>query len=167
MQVHGRDTEWTDRDPVRGSVHSSLQRRCVRTPGESACAVVRSSDRPVAATAATGAALTAIAASPGVSSAKAAEPLYLSMGDSYSVGYQNPTLGNTTGFTGYVAGQEHLQLENFGCGGATTTSLFTQISCPPGGRSGHRRGGLPDHHQVDAVLALPSASRPTSARSPS
>ncbi len=64
--------------------------------------------------------------------AKTAPLLYVSLGDSYSVGYQNPTLGNTAGFTGYVAKREKLQLENFGCGGATTTSLFTQIGCPPG-----------------------------------
>jgi lysophospholipase L1-like esterase len=99
-----------------------------------------------------GVALTAIVASPGVSSAKAAEPLYLSLGDSYSVGYQNPSLGNTTGFTGYVAGHEHLRLENFGCGGATTASLFTQISCPSGAGAATDAVPYPKTTQVDAVL---------------
>ena len=98
-------------------------------------------------------------ASPGVSTAKVAEPLYISMGDSYSVGYQNPTLGNTTGFTGYVAKKEKLQLENFGCGGATTSSLFTQIGCSPGASAATDAVPYPTTDQVDAVLtylALPA-----------
>jgi lysophospholipase L1-like esterase len=111
--------------------------------------------RIVLATAvATGAALTAVAASPAVGgAAKAPEPLYISMGDSYSVGYQNPTLGNTTGFTGYVAKKKHLQLENFGCGGATTTSLFTQIGCPAGSSAATDAVPYPTTDQVDAVVS--------------
>ena len=107
----------------------------------------------LAATAAIGAVGIGVAASPGVSSAHAAEPLYISMGDSYSVGYQNPSLGNTTGFTGYVAKKEHLQLENFGCGGATTTSLFTQLGCPAGASAATDGVAYPGVDQVDAVLA--------------
>jgi len=102
---------------------------------------------------AAGAALTAVAASPGVSTAKPAEPLYISMGDSYSVGYQNPTLGNTTGFTGYVAKKEHLQLENFGCGGATTTSLFSQLGCPAADSASTDGVAYPGVDQVDAVVS--------------
>jgi len=105
----------------------------------------------LAATVAAGAALTAVAATPGVSTAKAVEPLYISMGDSYSVGYQNPTLGNTTGFTGYVAKKEHLQLENFGCGGATTESLFAQLGCPTGDSAATDGVAYPGVDQVTAV----------------
>lgn len=51
---------------------------------------------------------------------------YVSLGDSYSVGYQpSPTAGATSGYTGYVAKKEKLTLENFGCGGATTSSILT------------------------------------------
>jgi lysophospholipase L1-like esterase len=108
----------------------------------------------LAAAVAAGAALTAVAASPAVvGAAKAPEPLYISMGDSYSVGYQNPTLGNTTGFTGYVAKKEHLQLENFGCGGATTTSLFTQIGCSAGSSAATDAVPYPTTDQVDAVVS--------------
>ncbi|HEX7443878.1 MAG TPA: SGNH/GDSL hydrolase family protein [Acidimicrobiales bacterium] len=92
-------------------------------------------------------------ATPAVSTAKAARPLYISMGDSYSVGYQNPTLGNTKGFTAYVAMKEKLQLENFGCGGATTSSLFTQIGCPPGASAATDAVAYPSTDQVDAVLS--------------
>jgi len=51
---------------------------------------------------------------------------YLSLGDSYSVGYQpSPTPGATSGYTAVVAADKGLQLENFGCGGATTSSILT------------------------------------------
>ncbi len=58
-------------------------------------------------------------------SAASGTPYYLSLGDSYSVGYQPlPTSGATSGFTAVVAKDKGLQLENFGCGGATTASLL-------------------------------------------
>jgi len=94
-----------------------------------------------------------LVATPGISTAKVAKPIYISMGDSYSVGYQNPTLGNTKGFTGYVAMKEKLQLENFGCGGATTTSLFTQIGCPAGASAATDAVSYSTTDQVDAVLS--------------
>src|ERR1700722_13576003 len=51
---------------------------------------------------------------------------YLSLGDSYSVGYQPaPTSGATSGYTAVVAAATGRQLENFGCGGATTSSILT------------------------------------------
>jgi lysophospholipase L1-like esterase len=60
---------------------------------------------------------------------------YVSLGDSYSVGYQpvvsNPSTGvATTGYTGYVASHLHLKLANFGCAGATTSSLVSEVGCP-------------------------------------
>jgi lysophospholipase L1-like esterase len=60
---------------------------------------------------------------------------YVSLGDSYSVGYQpvvsNPSTGvATSGYTGYVASHLNLKLANFGCAGATTSSLVSEVSCP-------------------------------------
>ncbi len=75
----------------------------------------------------------AVAVSSGVSTAGARTPLrpqyYVSLGDSYSVGYQ-PGLGATSGYAGYVAAHTHLTLVNFGCAGATTTSILDTIGCP-------------------------------------
>ncbi len=99
-----------------------------------------------------GAVVAAAGTASAVQPAKSARMLYLSLGDSYSVGYQNPTLGNTPGFTGYVAKKEKLQLENFGCGGATTTSLFTQIGCPAGASAATDGVAYPTTSQVTAVL---------------
>ncbi len=60
--------------------------------------------------------------------AGASRPYYLSLGDSYSIGYQ-PGIGGTSGYTGYVAGKLNLKPENFGCGGATTSSLIGSKGC--------------------------------------
>jgi lysophospholipase L1-like esterase len=66
----------------------------------------------------------------GVAPAGAAGPTYyVSVGDSYSVGYQ-PGIGATTGYTGYVTKKTHLTLANFGCGGATTASIIDTVGCP-------------------------------------
>ncbi len=54
---------------------------------------------------------------------------YVSIGDSYSVGYQ-PTKGATPGYTVPVAKSTHLTLVNFGCGGATTSSILNTVGCP-------------------------------------
>ena len=54
---------------------------------------------------------------------------YVSLGDSYAVGYQ-PTKGSTNGYTVPVAKATHLKLVNFGCGGATTSSILNTIGCP-------------------------------------
>ncbi len=60
--------------------------------------------------------------------AATAHPYELTLGDSYSIGYQ-PGIGGTPGYTGYLAGKLGLQPENFGCGGATTTSLLHSVGC--------------------------------------
>ncbi len=61
--------------------------------------------------------------------------MYLCVGYSYSVGFQptaissaDPT-GGTPGYTAYVANHEQMTLENFGCGGATTSSIIGGIGC--------------------------------------
>jgi lysophospholipase L1-like esterase len=68
----------------------------------------------------------------GVPSAQAASKsptYYVSLGDSYSVGYQ-PNRGATAGYTAVVARSTRMTLVNFGCGGATTTSLVSSVGCP-------------------------------------
>src|SRR6516162_8679953 len=55
---------------------------------------------------------------------------YVSLGDSYSVGYQPVPGGATPGYTTYVAARTHLTLVNFGCSGATTTTLLQTVGCP-------------------------------------
>jgi lysophospholipase L1-like esterase len=75
-------------------------------------------------------AATSLVALSGAARAGAAGPTYyVSVGDSYSVGYQ-PGVGATTGYAGYVTKKTHLTLANFGCGGATTTSIIDTVGCP-------------------------------------
>ena len=68
-------------------------------------------------------------ATPAAAANTARTTYYVSLGDSYSVGYQ-PGLGATPGYTAFVARRTHLKLVNFGCGGATTTSILNGIGCP-------------------------------------
>lgn len=76
--------------------------------------------------------MAAVAAVPGVGQAAGrshkATTYYVSLGDSYSVGYQ-PGKGPTPGYTGYVASRTGLTLANFGCGGATTSSILNAVGC--------------------------------------
>jgi lysophospholipase L1-like esterase len=76
--------------------------------------------------------------------AKAKRQYYVSVGDSYAVGWQHPglyDLGPTTqGFTNQtvkLAKAKHykLKLVNFGCGGATTRSIIAQRGCAAGARA--------------------------------
>jgi len=78
--------------------------------------------------------IAAVVALPGASQATtSAKKYYVSLGDSYSVGYQpSPTPGATSGYTGYVAKKLKYQLENFGCGGATTSSILNTVGCTGG-----------------------------------
>ena len=83
---------------------------------------------------------------------------YVSLGDSYSVGYQ-PGLGSTPGYTMYVAKHTGLTLVNFGCAGATTTSILKLVGCPivlP-----HTVGGVtyPTTTQIAAAQAFITAHR--------
>ncbi|MGA3146490.1 MAG: GDSL-type esterase/lipase family protein [Acidimicrobiales bacterium] len=89
----------------------------------------RSIVAPATAMVAVGTVLSLALVSPSVSQAAGPpRPYYLSLGDSYSIGYQ-PGIGGTSGYTGYVAGKLNLQPENFGCGGATTSSLVGTKGC--------------------------------------
>jgi lysophospholipase L1-like esterase len=81
--------------------------------------------------------------------AQGAKPFYLSLGDSYSIGYQ-PDIGPTKGYTGFVASQLDMQLENFGCGGATTTSILDSVGC--GAPAGKDAVPYPTETQEAAAL---------------
>jgi len=94
---------------------------------------------------------------------------YISLGDSYSVGYQpSPTPGSTNGFTVPVAKKEKLILENFGCGGATTSSILDYtgdcVTDPPSGEYGPPAATDPGPHtaknsQVQDAEAFISAHK--------
>ena len=70
---------------------------------------------------------------------KAAPQYYVSLGDSYASGYQ-PGIGNSkAGFVYQVPAwvkklqpKTNLKIVNFGCAGATTTSLLKQVGCAKG-----------------------------------
>jgi lysophospholipase L1-like esterase len=83
---------------------------------------------------------------------------YVSLGDSYSVGYQ-PGKGATPGYATYVAKHTRLTLANFGCAGATTTSLLNTIGCPA--TLPHTAGGMPypTTTQIAAATAFIAAHK--------
>jgi lysophospholipase L1-like esterase len=67
---------------------------------------------------------------------------YLSLGDSYSIGYQPSSPTNpagdpngSPGYTAYVAKKQKMSLEQFGCGGATTSSIVNAVGCSDYGSS--------------------------------
>lgn len=95
---------------------------------------------------------------PQVAAAKRAPTYYVSLGDSYSVGYQ-PTKGATPGYATYVARHTGLTLANFGCAGATTTSLLTTVGCPA--VLPHTAGGMtyPTTTQIAAATAFIAAHK--------
>jgi lysophospholipase L1-like esterase len=108
-----------------------------------------------------GVALPASLAVPGTAQARTAAKsptYYVSLGDSYSVGVQ-PGLGSTPGYTVYVARKTHLTLVNFGCGGATTTSILNTVGCPD--VLPHTAGGVtyPTTTQIAAAEAFLTAHR--------
>ncbi len=83
---------------------------------------------------------------------------YVSLGDSYAVGYQ-PTKGSTPGYTVPVARATHLTLVNFGCGGATTSSILNTVGCPD--VLPHTKGGqtYPTTTQIAAADAFITAHK--------
>jgi lysophospholipase L1-like esterase len=101
----------------------------------------------LAAVVAAGVAAIGLVGVPGVSQAAAkhvtkAPVYYLSLGDSYSIGYQPPSTTNpagdpngSPGYTAYVAKKKKMTLEQFGCGGATTSSIVDTVGCPDYGSS--------------------------------
>ena len=90
----------------------------------------------------------------------------MSLGDSYAAGYEAGVGTTRNGFAYQVAdeasGQSHpLELVNFGCGGATTTSILNAVGCSPEGLG---PGATPT---TDRPRSRPprSSSRRTPARS--
>jgi lysophospholipase L1-like esterase len=83
---------------------------------------------------------------------------YVSLGDSYSVGYQpSPKPGGaTSGYTAVVAAGTHMKLVNFGCGGATTTSILETVGCaaPYGPPAATGRATYPTQTQAAAAEAF-------------
>jgi len=87
---------------------------------------------------------------------RSATPLryYVSIGDSYSVGYQpSPTPGATAGYTAYVAQKENLKLESFGCSGATTASILHTNGCTAPYGPGAATDSVPYASMSQAVAA--------------
>jgi lysophospholipase L1-like esterase len=110
-------------------------------------------------------AVLAVAMAGGVAPAGASGPAgsararnyYVSLGDSYSIGYQPaPSAGPTAGYTAVVAQQTGLTLANFGCAGATTTSLVNSPGCAPptGIPAGAGRVAYGDETQLAAALSF-------------
>jgi lysophospholipase L1-like esterase len=117
---------------------------------------------------ATGLGLLALVVVPGVSRATtphsaSAPKYYVSLGDSYSVGYQPaPVAGATAGYTAVVAKKLKMTLVNFGCGGATTDSILTFNGVCGGGTYGPPAatdaGSVPaGDTQVQAAVAFITA----------
>jgi lysophospholipase L1-like esterase len=88
-----------------------------------------------------------------------AQQLYVSLGDSYAAGYQPTAVGvgatTTNGFAYQLPAAAKkrgydLKLVNFGCGGATTTSIITTVGCPPNGLG---PGGIAYPTTTQAVAA--------------
>jgi lysophospholipase L1-like esterase len=86
--------------------------------------------------------------------------LFLSLGDSYSVGYQNGSVNRTT--THGPANQllplaakrgYRFNLVNLGCGGATTTSMLQQINCSPDALA-PGAAGYPGMTQTQAAVVI-------------
>jgi lysophospholipase L1-like esterase len=157
--VGGRAAVGSVRTAFEGQTRCSKTTRAMpggRTPGVMISGVgVR--QRMTALTAALGTALVATlgtVTAPSVAGATTRSPTYyVSLGDSYSVGYQ-PGLGATPGYASYVAKHTHLTLANFGCAGATTTSLLNTIGCPAA--LPHTAGGMsyPTTTQIAAALSF-------------
>jgi lysophospholipase L1-like esterase len=99
-----------------------------------------------------------LAAGAAPTAATSTTPYYLSLGDSYSVGYQ-PGNGATVGYTGYVAARLKMQLQNFGCGGATTTTISNTVGCaiPYGPPAAFHPVAYPTTTQQQAALAFIAA----------
>lgn len=95
---------------------------------------------------------------PQVAAAKRSPTYYVSLGDSYAVGYQ-PGKGATPGYATYVARHTGMTLANFGCAGATTASLLATVGCPA--VLPHTAGGMtyPTTTQIAAATAFIAAHK--------
>ncbi len=100
-------------------------------------------------------AASAAAASPGAAAKRSHTRYYVSLGDSYAVGFQPaPVPGATAGYTTAVAHATHLRLANFGCGGATTTSILHTVGCAKPYGPTAATGAVAYPHQTQAAAAV-------------
>jgi hypothetical protein len=99
------------------------------------------------------------AASASAKPTRNARQYFISLGDSYAVGYQSnvghTTLNGPANQLVKLARERgyRFKLVNFGCGGATTTSMLTQLDCPKAGRM-PGAAGYPGKTQVQAAVAF-------------
>lgn len=99
------------------------------------------------------------AASAQPAAAKPRAQYFLSLGDSYSVGYQGnikrTTLNGPANQLVKLAAKRgyRFKLVNLGCGGATTRSLLAQIDCPAAARA-PGEAAYPGQTQAQAALAF-------------
>ena len=100
----------------------------------------------------------AVVAGPAQASTPSTPTYYVSVGDSYAVGYQ-PGHGATKGYSGFVAGKTHMKLVNFGCAGATSTSILQTVGCSD--VLPHTAGGVayPTTTQIAAADAFIAANK--------
>jgi len=101
----------------------------------SAATGVATASDPSSPAATAAASPTTVAAPTTVASASATAPYYVSLGDSYAAGYQAGIGTTRDGFAYQVVDQAQatpspLQLVNFACSGATTTSILQAAGCP-------------------------------------
>ncbi len=84
--------------------------------------------------------------------ARSSGKYYLSLGDSYAIGYQPVPGGPTPGFASFVAETEGFRLVNFGCSGATTSSILTRPGCGSPAMDGATYGGLSQAAAADRFI---------------
>ncbi|HMC03181.1 MAG TPA: SGNH/GDSL hydrolase family protein, partial [Cellulomonadaceae bacterium] len=82
---------------------------------------------------------------------------YVSLGDSYAIGYEPGRSATRHGYadqtvTKAVSRGYRLQLVNFGCGGATTTSILQATTCPLPAVRGLSYGGLTQAAAAESFL---------------
>ena len=76
---------------------------------------------------------------------------YVSLGDSSTVGYQTRARGHSRLHGVRGAEEPHFTLANFGCAGATTTSLLSTVGCPD--QLPHTAGAVPYPTTTQAAAA--------------
>jgi len=98
------------------------------------------------------------APSRGPASVASGPTYYVSLGDSYSVGYQPGPGATRQGYANDVVREEarlgkHLTLENFGCAGATTASILDRTGCAVPALGGAPYGGRTQAAAAERFIA--------------
>jgi lysophospholipase L1-like esterase len=113
----------------------------------------------------TAAVVSLVAVPAAANAAKPKKQFYLSLGDSYAVGYQADVKTTThNGFADQLVPLArkkgfHFTLVNQGCGGATTTSMLKQKGCDPRALA-PGAAGYPNQTQVQAAVSFIKKHRP-------